>query len=339
MAVSKIDMAIVGATGLVGSELIEALIYKNFPAGEVRLFASWNTAGEKIDFMDDDIQVKPISADFHEGVGIVFMAAHPMVSRDLSEQAAKAGAVVIDASRAFRMDKKVPLVVPDINGDTLGNIAESGGIIASPSPQAVAVSLVAAPLDRNWGVERIISTAIHGTTAAGRSGFEEHQRQTIDIFNQAEVKMEKFTRQSAFNIFPRVGDFEADDTIAERELMEEVPRVLGKKLRIAGTSVQAPYFCGVGLSLNIELGAHAEPVEIRSALSEAAGVSVLDDPDQEIYPDTLAAMARDEVLVGRVRPDPSNPNTVQLWVSMDNLRKGAALNMVQIAEIIASKID
>jgi len=319
----------------VGSELVEALSRMNFPVRSLRLFASWNTAGEKIPFKDDEVKVEPISAEYFDGADLVFFAAHEMVSRDLAEQAAGAGVTVIDASRNFRMDPQVPLVVPEVNPDAIVGVREGRNIVASPSAQTVILSLAAAPIKSSHGLERIIATVIHGSTTQGRAGFEEHQHQTIDLFNQKELAIEKFVRQTAFNLFPRVGGFEGGHTEAERELMDELPRVIRGPVPLSVTAVQAPIFCGLAVSANFELHSEASAGQVRETLANSPGVSVIDEPSEEGYPDTMLAMSCQDILVGRVREDPSKPRSIQLWISADNLRRGAAVNMVKIAELLA----
>lgn len=329
----SVNIAIVGATGLVGSELLEAMAVRRFPVSSLRLFASMNTAGERIEFMDDEVKVELISADYFAGSDIVFFAAHPMVSRDLAESAAREGVIVIDSSRTFRMDPNAALVVPEVNPEALDEIQDGMGIVASPSAAAIALSLVAAPLHRRWGIKRLVAMTAYGSTSAGRAGFEEHQRQTIDFFSQNELKIEKFTRQTAFNLFPRVGAFNGDgETVAESELREELPRVLGDDIQVAATAMQAPFFCGICCAANIELAKKASVKSVRDELKKSPGVTLMDDPAKEVYPDTMAAMGKDEVLVGRIRNDPDRPRAIQLWVFADNLRKGSSLNMLQIAE-------
>jgi aspartate-semialdehyde dehydrogenase len=330
----KFRIAVVGATGLVGSELVESLARRDFPVESLRLFASLDNAGGRIAFRDDEIKIEPISADYARGCEIVFFAAHPLLSRDLAEEAVKAGAVVIDASRAFRSDPSVPLVVPELNPEDLPGILARRRIVASPSAAAVAVALVAAPLHRRWGIKRIVAVSAYGSSAAGRPGLDEHQRQTIGLFNQEEMEFEKFTRQSAFNLFPRVGDFADEETEVERDLETDLPRILKAPIKVAATAAQAPVFCGIGTALNLELGERVSPADARAELRLAPGVLVMDDPDRDEYPDTVAAMAEERVLAGRIRPDPSLARGLQLWISSDNLRKGSSLNMVQIAELL-----
>jgi len=336
MEKKKFNLAVVGATGLVGVELVEALIRRRFPASSLRLFASLNSAGESVPFMGEDVEVEQTGADFAEGRDIVFFAAHPMVSRDLAPEAARAGAIVIDSSNAFRMDPEVPLVVPEVNAEALAGIKKGKRIVASPSPAAVALSLLLYPIDQAFGVKAVSAVTVHGTTFGGRRGFEEHQYQSIGVFNQGDVAVEKFPRRTAFNIFPRVGEFnDHGDAEAERELREELPRILGASFPVSATAMMAPVFCGLAAVVSIELGGPAPEVEFRKTLEDARGIKLMDDPAEDLYPDTVLSMEYDDVLVGRIRKDPSRKNGYVLWISADNLRKGSSDNMAAIAELVA----
>ncbi len=334
MQKKRLKAAIVGANGLVGKELVDALQRHAFPLESLAFYASWNTAGETVEWKGEEARVEPVSADSFKGVDLVFFTAHRMVSRDLAGQAAGEGCLVIDASRQFRSDPDVPLVVAEVNPDTLANVRPGKGMVAIPSAQTTAVALVAAPLHARFRLEHVTATVVHGSTTLGRKGFEEHQCQTIDILNDQEMKIERFPRQSAFNIFPCVGQFEGEYTEAERELMEELPRLLGADIATAVTAVQAPVFCGLAVSARFELVEEAGAAEVQEALESAPGVIVVDDPENGSYPDTIEAMAHEEVLVGRIRPDPESPRVIHLWIQSDNLRKGSAVNMLRIAELL-----
>ena len=332
----KINTAIVGATGLVGRELLNALSERKFPVGELRLFASWNTAGEMIEFRGDEVRVEPLAADSFQNLNLVFFTSHPLVSRDMVEAALKAGALVIDASRAFRLDPGVPLVVPEVNPEALVQVKEKrAGLVASPSAVGTGLALALGPIHRRFGLKRVVAASTHGSTAAGRLGFEEHQRQTVAIFNQQEIEIEKFSRQTAFNIFPQVGPFTEGASEEESDIERELPKILGlKRLAITVTAAMVPVFCGSSAAVNLETEQPAPVEQVRTLLEEAPGVLVFDRPEAEQYPDTLLAMAREEVLVGRLRRDPTLANGIALWISVDNLRKGSSLNLVQIAEAV-----
>ncbi len=337
MSGRKFHIGVVGATGLVGRELVQLLTARRFPAAEARFFASLNSAGEQIEFQGEELEVEAVSGEFYRGLDLIFFAAHHLVSRDLAEQAAGSGAVVIDASRAFRLDAEVPLCVPEINAGVLAGVRQGKRIVASPSPATVALALALGPLHRRFGVRRVAAVTLHGTTAAGRAAFEEHQFQTINIFNQEALTIERFPRQSAFNIFPRVGEFDAEGmSEAEADVARELPRVLGVQFPAAVTAAQVPIFCGIAAALDVAFAREVGADEVREALAGAAGVQVMDDPEEDAYPDTLLAMEHDEILVGRIRQAAGDAGSTQLWISADNLRKGGALNMIQIAELLAS---
>jgi aspartate-semialdehyde dehydrogenase len=329
------NVAVVGATGLVGRELLEALASHRFPVNELKLYSSMNTAGDKIEFMGEEVLVQPLSADFFQGMDFIFFTAHPMVSRDMAEDAASDGGIVIDASRAFRLHPQVPLVVPEVNPEELKGVRQKKGIIASPSPAATALALVLHPILEKYGIRRVVAATTHGSTSAGRAGFEEHQQQTIAIFNQQELTMERFGRQSAFNIYPRVGPFQGEATEEEADIEKELPKVLGEKdLPITVTAAMIPIFCGITAAVNVETKKPASLKSLRCILEGSPGVTVMDQPSEDKFPDTLEAMAHDDVLVGRIRKDPTLENSFNLWISADNLRKGSALNLIQIAKTI-----
>ncbi len=339
MIKNKLNITIVGATGLVGMELLDALEKRNFPVEELKLYSTYNTAGDKVPFFGDEIRVMPIDADFYKDADIVFFTAPEIVSRDLAEQAVKAGAIVIDSSSAFRLDNGVPLVVTEINGGLLDKVISGRKIVSIPSAAVTAISLVLHPLSKTGTIKRVVATTSHGSTTCGQQGFQEHQNQTIDMFSGKDMIIEKMVKQVSFNVFPRVGEFlSQDESRTEREIRTELPKVLGVNVPIAVTSMQVPVFCGISASLNIEMDHETDDEEIRKTLDEADGIKVIDHPEEEKYPDTVGAMSYDDVIVGRIRKDPTNQNAVQIWVSADNLKKGSSLNMARIAEIIAEKI-
>lgn len=327
-----LKVGVVGATGLVGGELVQLMSRENFPVEDLLLFAGIDDAGERVEFMGEQVQVNAIAADYYKDLDLVFFATHPMVSRDLAEDAAKAGVLVIDASRAFRLSKNVPLVVPEVNPQALDSVKKGSGIIASPGPAAVALSLVLDPIAKELGINRAIAFAIYGSTVEGRAGFEEHQSQTLAIFNNQEFEVDKFPRQTAFNIFPQVGRFVSESTEEEQDIEQELKKVLSlPKLKFNVTCVQAPVFAGISIAACVQTTDKAELAEIRTILGSQPGILLMDNPGQEEYPDVLACLEHDQVLVGRIRKEPSAQSGFQLWINSDNLRKGSGLNMIQIA--------
>jgi len=330
-------VGIIGATGLVGRELMALLEREGFPVESLRLFAGFDDAGEKLEWEGEEILVEPIQADYFQGLELVFFSAHPMVSRDLAEEAEKAGVVVIDASREWRLVPEIALVVPEVNPDSLERFFPKRKIIASPSPASVTLSLVMAPLLREFGILQAWAVALYGSTQEGRAGFEEHQQQTIAIFNQQDFEIKKFPRQSAFNVFPQVGRFLGEETEEELDVKKELKKIFSQPdLKISLTCVQVPVFCGLSIALAVEVKKSASVQELRELLSQSAGIKVMDNPREEIYPDTLACLEEDRVLVGRIRQE-GEDNLFQLWLSSDNLRKGSSLNMIQIAQLLIAK--
>ena len=324
---------VVGASGLVGGELVQLLGRGDFPLQELRLFDSMDEAGERIEFQGEPLLVRPMSADYYRELDLVFFAAHPMVSRDLAEAAAKAGALVIDASRSFRLQKDVPLVVPEVNARDLRRSKERGRIIASPGPATIALSLALRPVEQKLGLKRVLAVALYGSTSEGRLGFEEHQSQTLAIFNNQEFEIDRFPRQAAFNIFPQVGNFVAESTQEELDIEQELKKVLClPKLKISASCAQAPVFAGMAIYVCLEAKESCEVSELKEILGNQPGLKILDEPGQGIYPDILTCLKLDQVLVGRFKQDPLSASGFQFWLNIDNLRKGSALNMLQTAQ-------
>jgi aspartate-semialdehyde dehydrogenase len=332
----KFDIAIVGATGLVGSELLESLERRRFPVRKLRAFASVNSAGESIEFMDAELEVEAVSSDFYQDSQIVFFATHPLVSRDLASEATEAGAFVIDASRHFRNSDDAVMVVPEVNAEAMAELKDGKRIISSPSALSVGLATLLKPIGERFGLKAVSVASTHGSTCAGRKGFEEHQFQTIGVFNQSELAIERFPRRAAFNVFPQVGMADGDDSFeAEVEVMNELPRLLGGEINVSVTSMFVPIFCGISAVVSFELETGASLDAVRGVIDKSAGVLLLDNTEQESYPDSLLALEQDEVLAGRVRVDPTRPKGFTLWISFDNLRRGASDNMVAIAELLA----
>jgi len=327
------QIGIVGASGLVGTELIQQLRQRNFPVKSLSLFAGFEDAGGEAEHSEEPLTIEPIRADYYQGLDLVFFAAHPMVSRDLAEDAGKAGVWVIDASRAFRLDPEVPLMVPEVNPESLKKIKAGKKIIASPGPTAVALSLALSALENKAGIKQAVALALYPSSYAGRQGLEEHQEQTLAIFNQQEFEMAKFPRQIAFNIFPQVRGFLGKSTEEEKDIEEELKKILARPdLKIGLTCAQAPVFAGISIFLDLETEKPIKEPALRDLLCRSPGIQVIDQPDQEQYPDLLASMEQDQVLAGRIREVPGSGNRFQLWINIDNSRKGSALNLVQIAE-------
>jgi len=328
-------VGVVGASGLVGGEVVQFLARGNFPVKELRLFAGMEDAGERIEFQGDEILVQPISADYYKDLDLVFFATHPLVSRDLAEEAAKAKALVIDAGRAFRLDQRVPLVVAELNPQALKAVKDGARIIASPGPAAIGLALALKPLADKFGLKRAIATALYGSTTGGRLGFEEHQAQTVAIFNSQDFEAAKFPRQAAFNVFPQVGPFVADATREELDIEQELRKILSAPgLSVSVTCAQVPVFAGLSISCCAELEQPAEVEAVRKIFRSQPGLMVMDEPAKEVYPDVLSCLETDHALIGRIRKAPGLNAGFHFWIALDNLRKGSALNMTGIAQSV-----
>lgn len=326
-------VAVVGATGLVGREFLQILEERQFPASEVRLYASGRSAGETLVFRGRDLIVQNLAhADF-DGVDLVLSSPGAAVSREFAPKAVAAGAVVVDNSSAFRMEPDVPLVVPEVNPEA---VRWHRGIIANPNCSTIQLVVVLWPIHQAFGLERVVVSTYQAVSGAGRKAMEELLSQCVALLNQRPLRIEKFPHQIAFNVLPHIDVFEEDGSTREEvKVVRESRKIMGlPNLRIVATAVRVPVMNGHSESVNIELARPATPEDVREVLSKAPGLVVHDDPSEAAYPMPLLASGRDEVFVGRIRRDPSVENGIALWISADNLRKGAALNAIQIAELL-----
>ncbi len=326
-------VGVVGATGMVGREVVDLLDERGFPVGRLRLFASGRSAGSTLSFRGDSVVVENLVQADLQGIDVILSAPGAAVSREFAPRAVRAGAVVIDKSSAFRMDPEVPLVVPEVNGEAIGG---HHGILSSPNCSSIPLALVLAPLHRQFGLKRVVVSTYQAVSGAGRKGGDELVGQCIAMLNRRPLEIQAFPHQIAFNVLPQVEVFRPEDdgyTTEETKIVEETRKILGlPDLRITATAVRVPVLNGHSESVNIELASPAPPDEVRKVLEGAASVVVADDPSNLEYPMPLDATGRDEVLVGRIRRDPTVQDGVNLWLSCDNIRKGAALNAMQIAE-------
>jgi len=332
------QVGIVGAGGLVAGELIGLLERRDFPLESLRLFGGIEDAGEALEFRGKSLSLEAMRSDYHSGLDLIFFAAHELVSRDLAEDAAGAGATVIDASRAFRLDKDIPLIVPELNARRLAPKKKGGRIIASPGPSAIALSLVLAGIEREFGLGRVAVFALYPSSHAGRAGLAEHQEQTVALLNQQEFEVVKFARPVAFNIFPQVGEFRGSATQEESDLAAELKKILERpEMKISAACAQVPVFAGISILLALETKKTASERQLRELLEHSPGLAVLDAPGAGLYPDLLSSLEQARVLAGRIRQEPDSERNFQLWLNADNLRKGSSLNMVQIAELLVEK--
>lgn len=329
-------MAIVGATGLVGRELLRLLEQNDFPLAGLRLLASSRSAGSRLPFRGEIIPVEETTPSSFRGIDLAFFSATSAVSRGLVPHAVEAGAVVIDDSKAWRLEPHVPLVVPEVNGDTL---AHHQGIISTPNCEVTPLVLALWPLHQRNPVRRIIVDTYQSVSGTGWAAMEELRQQVRSILEGEECTPQVYSHVIAFNVFPHVEDF-SDDGYTKEELtiIHETRKIMGDpQIAISATCVRVPVMVGHSLAVHVEFAHPFLPEEAREVLREAPGVKVVDDPSHALYPTPLMAAGGDYALVGRIRRDASSERGLALWISCDNLRKGAALNAFQIAQELLAR--
>jgi aspartate-semialdehyde dehydrogenase len=333
-------IAVVGATGNVGREMLATLAERNFPADEVAAVASSRSAGKKVSFGDSKtLVVKDLEKFDFAGYDIALFSAGGDTAKKHAPRAAKAGCVVIDNSSAFRMDSDVPLVVPEVNPDAIGQY-EKCRIIANPNCSTIQMVVALKPLHDRYRIKRVVVSTYQSTSGAGKSAMDELFNQTKGIFiNQsAEEHRKKFTKQIAFNVIPHIDVFlPGGETKEEWKMVEETKKILDPRIKVMATCVRVPTFIGHGEAVSIECEKPIPEDEARDLLREAPGVSVVDYRADEGYVTPVECAGEDAVYVSRLRKDASVENGLAMWVVSDNLRKGAALNAVQIAEVLAQR--
>lgn len=324
-------VAVVGATGAVGHEMIEILEERKFPVQEVRLFASERTAGETLTFQDQSLRVQRLTKDAFAGVDIALFSAGEEVSREVAPAAVSAGAVVIDNSAEWRMKPDVPLVVPEVNPDAA---FRHHGIIANPNCSTIQLVVVLKPIHDAVRIKRIVVSSYQSVSGTGKEAMDELMDQTRALLSFQEAVCHVYPFQIAFNLIPQIGSFDAQGTSSEEmKLANETRKILGdEQVRVSATTVRVPVFRAHSESVNIETERKVSANDVRALLSTAPGVMVFDDPQRKVYPMPLEVSGTDEVYVGRIREDASVDSGLNLWIVADNLRKGAALNAIQIAE-------
>jgi aspartate-semialdehyde dehydrogenase len=327
------NVAIVGATGLVGKEIIAILEQRDFPVNELRLLAPEPPVGLELSYKGEELVVQKLTETLFAGIDIALFASEATVSKKFAPFAVKAGTVVIDTTRAFRMEPDVPLVIPEVNPHIIGS---HKGIIASPDCATIPLVVVLKPIHTAAKIKRIVVSTYQAVSETGQEAIEELDRQVRSIFNHRDVVCQVFPYQIAFNCLPQIGAFlENDYTQTEMNIVQETQKILGNgSMKITATAVWVPVFYGHSVSVNLETEKKITPVEVHYLLDETPGVKVVDEPQKNLYPLAIEAIGEDETLVGRIREDESLENGINLWIVTDNLRKGAALNAVQIAEIL-----
>jgi aspartate-semialdehyde dehydrogenase len=329
-------VGVVGATGAVGSTMLQVLGERGFPAAEVVPFASERSAGRKLAIDGRELECRPLSGEAIQGLDLVLSSAGGEVSAEWAPKLVEAGAVVVDNTSYWRMHAEVPLVVAEVNPETLDS---HRGIVANPNCSAMQMVVALAPIHRAAGIERIVVSTYQPVSGTGRRAMQELRDQAHAMLHETDPPAaEVYPHRIAFNILPQVETFRGGDdyTTEERKMMAETRKILGagEELRISATCVRVPVLYGESESVNVQTREPLSPKECREVLARAPGVVVVDAPAEGVYPLASDAAGRDEVLVGRIRRDPSHERCLNLWVVGDNLRKGAATNAVQVAELL-----
>ncbi len=332
---SEYHVALAGATGAVGNEMIQILEEQEFPVASLKLLASSRSAGKTLDFRGESLHVEELRDDSFEGVDIALFSAGAAASRQFAPAAAESGCVVIDNSSGWRMDPEVPLVVPEVNPHAVADYRRKG-IIANPNCSTIQMVVVLKPIYDAAGIERVVVSTYQAVSGTGKNAIEELTEQTRNLLTFQEVTAEVYPHRIAFNCFPHIGSFlENGYTEEEMKMVHETHKIMeDPNIRVSATTVRIPVFYGHSEAVNIQTERKLSAKEARVLLFQAPGIRVMDNPDERIYPMPSEAAGINDTLVGRIREDISIENGLDLWIVADNIRKGAALNTVQIAELL-----
>ncbi len=327
----RYTVAVVGATGAVGNEVIEVLEQRAFPVERIRFFASEQSAGTILEFEGSEMAVEALDEDSFRRTDIALFSAGDEISRRWAPVAVRSGCVVIDISNQWRTDPHVPLVVPEVNARDL---QRHRGIIANPTSSTILTVMVLKPIHDAARIRRLVVTTLQSVSGTGKKGMDELLRQTTDLLNFREVGAKVYPYQIAFDVLPHVDAFlDNGYTSEEMSLVHGTRKIMGDSaIRVTATAVRVPVFRGHCASVNVETEDKLAVNEARALLASAPGIVIVDAPEKNLYPHPLGNAGHDEVYVGRIREDESVDNGLNLWIVTDNLRKGAALNAVQIAE-------
>lgn len=329
-------VAILGATGMVGREMLKTLLERGFPASSIKLLASARTAGTSLTCQGRSFSVELATPEAFEGVDLVLASAGAKVSQLLAPEAVKRGAVVVDNTSAFRMDPEVPLVIPEINAHAL---KEHRGLVANPNCSTAILLMGLSPLRALAKIERVVVSSYQSVSGAGKEAVLELREQTAARLEGKDRAPAVLNKPIAFNLIPHIDAFlDNGYTKEEMKFTNETRKIFADPaFRITGTCVRVPVEVGHAVSANVEFDRPVELAAVRAALAAAPGVALMDDPASATYPQPTDAAGRDDVLVGRIRGDVSHPNALNFWVVGDNLRRGAALNAVLIAESLVEQ--
>ncbi|MFP4391442.1 MAG: aspartate-semialdehyde dehydrogenase [Desulfohalobiaceae bacterium] len=331
-----IHLAVAGCTGAVGREMLKILEERDFPLSRLKLLASSKSAGKTLSFKGEELKVEELTENSFQDVQLALFSAGGGTSKEYAPIAAKSGCVVVDNSSAWRMDPEVPLVVPEVNPEAL---QLHQNIIANPNCSTIQMVVALKPLHDAARIQRIVVSTYQAVSGSGQKAVDELQSQVKALFNMQEPEVQVYPHQIAFNCLPHIDQFLDNDYSGEEmKMVNETKKIMAEdSLRITATTVRVPVFYGHSEAVNIQTEKKLSAVEARAILSQAPGVRVLDNPRENIYPMPLHAAGEDETFVGRIREDISQDQGLEMWIVADNIRKGAALNTVQIAETLLER--
>ena len=331
----KYNVVVVGATGAVGRTMVSILAERKFPVEKLSLLASSRSAGQKLSFDGREITVAELGEGSFDGIDIALFSAGASVSRQYAPKAVQAGCVVVDNSSAFRMEKDIPLVVPEVNPHA---VRKAPGIIANPNCSTIQMVVALKPIHDRYRIKRVIVSTYQSVSGTGQKAIAELAQQSQDFLSKKTIKNEVYPHQIAFNCLPHIDTFlDNGYTKEEMKMVNETQKIFeDDTLAVSPTTVRVPVFYSHSESLNVETENPINIGELKKLLAQSPGICVVDSPENNEYPLAIHAAGRDEVMVGRIRLDLTHPKAVNFWVVADNLRKGAALNAVQIAELVIS---
>tara|TARA_B100001964_G_scaffold85856_1_gene96858 strand:- start:127 stop:1149 length:1023 start_codon:yes stop_codon:yes gene_type:complete len=334
----KYNISVVGATGAVGRRMLSTLEERNFPVARLTALASARSAGQTLPFRDQDIEVMELKADSFKGVDIALFSAGGSISKQYAPIAVESGCVVIDNSSAWRMDKEVPLIVPEVNPSALG---EKWGIIANPNCSTIQMVVALKPIHDKYRIRRVVVSTYQSVSGSGQKAIEELKQQSRDVLDGKPAQCNVYPHQIAFNCLPHIDVFQENGyTKEEIKMVNETHKILeDDTIEVSPTAVRVPVIYSHSEAINVETEQPMNVKEVKGLLSSSPGISVVDSPEQNEYPLAVNASGSGDVVVGRIRGDLTRANAINFWVVSDNLLKGAAYNAVQIAELLLKRIN
>ena len=334
----KFNVAVVGATGAVGNQMIDCLMERSFPVNQVKFLASARSLGRTLKWYGEDQPVEVLDENSFAGVDIAIFSAGGSTSQRFAPIAAAAGAVVVDNSAAWRMDPDVPLVVPEVNPHAVAGYTKKG-IIANPNCSTIQMVVALAPIHRKAGIKRIVVSTYQAVSGTGQKAIEELKAQVMAWAAGLPMENKVYPHRIAFNCLPHIDVFWPNGyTKEEMKMVLETQKIMeDKDIAVTATTVRVPVFYSHSESVNIETRKKITPAEVRELMAKAPGVKLVDDPENKVYPMPIDSAGQDLTFVGRIREDESIDNGINMWITADNIRKGAATNAVQIAETLAEK--